>query len=320
MSRFAYFAGVPGGYAAAAPVTPPVVSGVVVPGNTLSVTPGVWDRPTDRVYSLYVNGGSHPHLSRVTEAEIEAYALPLIAVSVIVREHALLGGGHSDSNTLFFRPEQLSGVFAAYEIDRSPYTLSGSDYTGTIGDLSGLNNHQTVVGAPVRDATSLNGRSCIRFRGTPDRSVCASTNNGTGGTLTAATYLMSIEMLTTTSAPAFMNHGNTNNRLEQRVTPAVRGVLGAVALDCASPAGPFFVAFTWDGATIRSYMNGSQIASVGSAGAGAANSSGLHWASNVSAAAHANFKSAGFWCFNVMLTSAQITHFTTYVRTQGMIP
>lgn len=303
---------------AAVPLSAPVISGVLLPGNTITCIPGTYSRATDVRYTLLLNGT--PFLNKVTHSEIEAFLIPPGGVLLKLYEHPLIGGLYQESNELGFYPELVAGSFGAYEIGRSPQTLSGMAFTGVIGDLSPEANDLTVQGAPTFEATGLNGGPSIMFNGSPDRAFSAAHDNGTGGDLTEFTIAQVVQDVTTTNGLFYLGTTNSRMAISQR-TSSMRTSFPTLNLDAGySPPALKFGLSRWNGATAEVFLDGVLINSAASVGAGPVDGLVLSWGSSVSPSSYANFRSSGLWLFSRALTDDELTHLIAYMRFSGKIP
>lgn len=154
----------------AANLTAAVLSGTVLIGNTLTVTPGTWSRPTSLLYSLMRD--DVPILRKVSSAEIEAYPLVFqdIGPPLILVTHSLAGGGYSESAPVYYDDAAHLPATAIWD------SKEGVTQAGTVSawasSYGGLAVTLTAAGAPnqpLYDATGgIGGRPLITFDGTDD--------------------------------------------------------------------------------------------------------------------------------------------------------
>lgn len=154
----------------AASLTASVLSGTVLIGNTLTVTPGTWSRSTSLLYSLLRD--NVPILRKVTKAEIEAYPLAFqdIGPPLILATHSLSGGGYELSSPLYYDDVSHLPTAAIWD-SKEGVTQAGtvSAWASSYGGLSVTLTAAGVPNQPLYDATGgIGGRPLITFDGTDD--------------------------------------------------------------------------------------------------------------------------------------------------------
>jgi hypothetical protein len=84
-------------------IVPPVLGGVVSTGQSPTVTPGLWSKPTSFTYSLIKGANPIPGLDRVSKETVEAYQYKSsdLNQTIFLLEYALLGGKYAVSNSVF---------------------------------------------------------------------------------------------------------------------------------------------------------------------------------------------------------------------------
>lgn len=158
------FSGMPGLRGPAA-LTAPVLSGSVVVGGSLTITPGTWSRSTTVLYTFLRAGTPVLGFIKVAKATIEARALVEadIGPDLVVREHSLVGGSFVDSAAISTSFAMVATNLMAWDA----LSLSASPVTSWVDVIASVAADQaTPTKQPTWSATSvLNGKPGVTFDG-----------------------------------------------------------------------------------------------------------------------------------------------------------
>jgi hypothetical protein len=139
---------------------PPVITGSMLPGSSFTILTGVWNKPTDRVYTLYYNSNPIKNYDKVSKETIEQYSISPTDVGLFtMQEFALLGGvAQTSSLSMSFAPILNPNAFIHW--DSTTVTGSVASWTDRIAGISASQDDPNR--RPYASLTEMSGFPGVR--------------------------------------------------------------------------------------------------------------------------------------------------------------